>query len=141
MTQDQEHLRLLSIFHYIVGGVGCLFALMPLFHMVFGLLFIYSPDTFGGDGGEAPPAFFGWLFFVMGLLFFLIGQAVSICIIVSGRFLARRARYLYSFIVGCIECIFIPFGTVLGVFTIIVLSRDSVKKLYGRDTSPSSESE
>ncbi len=29
-----------------------------------------------------------------------------------------------------VECIFIPFGTVLGVFTIIVLSRLSVKPVF-----------
>ena len=139
MTQDEEHLGLLSIFHYIVGGIGCFFACMPLIHMGLGLVFILSPETFVENGGEAPPAFFGWLFFVMGLLFFLIGQAISICIIVSGRFLAKRKRYMYSFVLGCIECILFPFGTVLGIFTIIVLSRDSVKELYGRDTLSNSE--
>jgi hypothetical protein len=29
-----------------------------------------------------------------------------------------------------VECIFAPFGTVLGVFTIIVLMRESVKQLF-----------
>ena len=29
-----------------------------------------------------------------------------------------------------IECIFMPFGTVLGVFTIIVLMRPSMKELF-----------
>jgi len=28
-------------------------------------------------------------------------------------------------------CMMVPFGTVLGVFTLIVLSRDSVRRLYG----------
>jgi hypothetical protein len=31
---------------------------------------------------------------------------------------------------ACIECLFLPFGTILGVFTIIVLSRESVKALF-----------
>jgi hypothetical protein len=31
-----------------------------------------------------------------------------------------------------VECLFMPVGTVLGVFTIIVLVRDSVKELFGR---------
>ena len=35
MTQDEEHLRLLSIFHYIVAGLAALFA---VFSGVFGLL-------------------------------------------------------------------------------------------------------
>jgi hypothetical protein len=31
---------------------------------------------------------------------------------------------------ACIECLFIPFGTILGVFTVVVLSRESVKALF-----------
>ena len=37
---------------------------------------------------------------------------------------------MYCFVVAAIECILIPFGTVLGVFTIIALSRPSVKVLF-----------
>jgi hypothetical protein len=33
---------------------------------------------------------------------------------------------------ACIQCAFFPFGIVLGVFTIIVLSRESVKGVFGR---------
>ena len=130
MNQDQEHLRLLSIFHYVVGGLMALFALIPVFHMVLGLLFIISPETMMGSGGEPPPAFFGWLFFGIGSFLFLLGQATAVCVIVSGRFLAQRRRYMFSFVVACVQCLFVPFGTVLGIFTIVVLSRESVKALY-----------
>jgi len=34
-------------------------------------------------------------------------------------------------VLACIACAFMPFGTVLGIFTIIVLSRESVKEIYG----------
>jgi hypothetical protein len=37
---------------------------------------------------------------------------------------------------ACIDCAFFPFGTVLGVFTILTLSRETVKTLF--DVSPSS---
>ena len=30
------------------------------------------------------------------------------------------------------ECLFILFGTILGVFTVIVLSRESVKNLFSQ---------
>jgi hypothetical protein len=33
---------------------------------------------------------------------------------------------------------FVPFGTVLGVFTIIVLSKESVQKLYENPLAPPS---
>lgn len=130
ISQDDEHLKLLSIFHYVVGGMGSLFSCMPLIHMGIGLTFILAPEQMGQNGGESVPEFVGWMFFILGFSFFLIGQITSLVIIISGRFIAKRKNYFYSFVVGCIECIFFPFGTVLGVFTIIVLSRESVKELY-----------
>jgi hypothetical protein len=37
---------------------------------------------------------------------------------------------LFVFVVACCECLFMPFGTILGVFTIILLSRESVKSAF-----------
>ena len=55
MTQDEEHLRMLSIFHYIVGGLAGLFALIPIVYLLFGLFFIFAPEKFASQGA-APPA-------------------------------------------------------------------------------------
>lgn len=99
-------------------------------HLVIGILMIVSPETMASDG-DAPPAFVGYLFAGIGGLFLLLGLALSACIIYSGRLLRNQKMHTFSFVVACVECIFMPFGTVLGIFTIIVLSKDSVKKLYG----------
>lgn len=32
--KDLEHLRLLSIFHYVVGGLIALFACFPIIHLM-----------------------------------------------------------------------------------------------------------
>ena len=129
MEQDEAHLRLLSIFHYVVGGLTALFSLFPVFHLVMGLVFIFASEGFFG-GGEAPPAFVGWFFVIFSVLFITAGMALAICIIITGRFLASRSHHLFCVVIGGIECIFMPFGTVLGVFTIIVLMRKSVKELF-----------
>ena len=42
MSQDEEHLRLLSIFHYIVGGLAVLFSFFPLIYAGFGVLMLYA---------------------------------------------------------------------------------------------------
>jgi membrane protein YqaA with SNARE-associated domain len=44
--------------------------------------------------------------------------------------LAKHSLYWFAFAIACVECLFIPFGTILGVFTIIVLSREPVKALF-----------
>ncbi|PXA05361.1 hypothetical protein DDZ13_00405 [Coraliomargarita sinensis] len=135
MNEDESHLRGLAIAHYVVGGFMILFACIPLIHTFIGLSVILGIEGMQqalAEGGEAPPAgWFGWLFFLIGLGAFLLGQAVSISVVVSGRFLRQRKHYWFSFVLACLACTFMPFGTVLGVLTIIVLSRDSVKGLYG----------
>jgi hypothetical protein len=42
MSRDEEHLRLLSIFHYVVVGLGALFSLFPLLYTALGAFFIFA---------------------------------------------------------------------------------------------------
>jgi ABC-type branched-subunit amino acid transport system permease subunit len=131
MTHDEEHLRLLSIFHYIVGGLATLFSFFPLIYAAFGAFMLYASAHPHMQQGEPPPPFLGWILIGIGGFFFFAGEALAACIVLAGRFIARRRGYWFVFVTACIQCIFFPFGIILGVFTIIVLSRASVKQLFG----------
>lgn len=131
MTKDEDHLRLLSIFHYVVGGLSGLFAFIPVIHLILGLFLINAPNRFHGNGNnQMPPAFIGWFFVVFAIMVITLGLTFAAFILTAGRFLAQRKHYTFCLVIGCIECLFLPLGTVLGVFTILVLSRDSVKQLF-----------
>src|SRR5205809_2638427 len=131
MNQDREHLRLLAIFHYVVAGLAGLFSFFPLLYTTIGAIFIFAArHGTPKPGEELPPEFLGRIFVVLGLLLFLLGTAMAICILIAGRCLSRRKHYIFALVMACIECLFIPFGTILGVFTIIALSRESVKELF-----------
>ena len=132
MNQDLEHLKLLSIFHYIVGGMGAFFACFPIMHIVIGLIFIFSPESFENPGDPPPPPWFGWLFVGMGSIFVLCGWTIAGLVVATGRFLARRTHYMFCLVIAGIECLFMPFGTILGIFTIIVLVRESVNAVFYR---------
>jgi hypothetical protein len=127
-SDDEQHLRLLSMFHNVVGALTALFALFPLIHFTIGLFFVLTPPhpTQGGP----PPAFFGWFFMILGGGLFLLGECFAACVIAAGGFIRSRSRYWFVFVIACLQCAFFPFGTVLGVFTIVVLSRPSVKHLF-----------
>lgn len=134
LTQEEEHLRLLSIFHYVVSGLAALFALIPIFHLIFGLIMILAPEKFAGPGHaqEQPPlALMGWFFVIFAAVFITIGWTFAAFVLATGRFLSRRKHYMFCLVMGGVECLFMPFGTVLGVFTIIVLMREPVKQLFG----------
>ncbi len=135
MNRDKEHLQLLAIFHYVVAGLAALFSFFPLLYTTVGVIFIFAARHGTPKPGEdLPPEFLGWIFAVLGSLLFLMGIAMAICILIAGRSLAHCKRYSFALVMACIECVFIPFGTILGVFTIVVLSRESVRGLFSTAT-------
>jgi len=129
MNQDQEHLNLLSIFHYIVGGIAVLFSLSPIIYIVLGILFLMIPNRFSGSGSP-PPFFLGWIFIFIGAGFMVVGLAFAVCVILAGRYIVRHKHYIFCLVLASLNCLFMPFGTILGVFTIVVLMRPSVKALF-----------
>ena len=131
MNHDAEHLRLLSIFHYAVAGLVALFSLFLLIYTMIGASFVFvARHGISKPGEELLPEFIGWIFVGIGSFLFLFGIAMAVCILIAGRCLSRRKGYPFALIMACIECLFLPFGTILGVFTIVALSRESVKVLF-----------
>jgi hypothetical protein len=127
---DSDHLNLLSIFHFVGAGfavLGILFLLVhfAIFHTVFA-----NPKMWESQKGSPPPAeffsIFKWFYLILGLWF--LGSC-ALNLISAFCLRARKAR-TFSLIVAGINCLHMPLGTVLGVFTIIVLIRDSVRQLY-----------
>jgi len=57
---------------------------------------------------------------------------LTMCILtaVAGKNLSNHRRRIFCLVITCMNCINVPLGTVLGVFTIIVLVRPSVKDLF-----------
>ena len=129
MQQDEEHLRLLSIFHYVAGGLAAFFGCFPILQLLMGIGFILASRE--GDGGRnLPPPFVGGIFVAVASVSMIVCLSIASCMIATGRFLGKRKHYTFCLATAGIECVFMPFGTVLGVFTIIVLIRESVKKMF-----------
>lgn len=126
MNEDKEHLKLLSIFHYIVGAITALFSFFPLIYVAIGIAMLVGAF----NGKDAPPKIVGWIFVIFPGFIILCGWTFTVCIFIAGYKLAHYRSRMYCLVIACIECTFMPFGTVLGVFTIIVLMKDSVKELF-----------
>jgi hypothetical protein len=137
MNQDEEHLRLLSIFHYVVAGLAALVTCIFFIYVVIGLVVMTHPHVFGPQNNERhPEQFIGLVLVVMGGMFILLGWAFATCVAYAGRCLSQRKNYTFCLVMAGIACLFMPFGTILGIFTTIVLIRPSVKPLFNGVTSP-----
>jgi hypothetical protein len=128
MDQDREHLRLLSIFHYVVGAIMGLAGCFPFIHLSVGIAIVTGGMNVEGEG---PPEAFGWMFILIAAFIIIFMWGIAIAILIAGQKLAAHTGHTFCLVVAGLECMFMPMGTVLGVFTIIVLVRPSVKELFG----------
>lgn len=132
LNQDDRNLNLLAIFHYVVAGLIVLFSSIFIIHLVVGITAIVSPETLVDKNGQVPPPFFGWIFIATGGLAILFGWISAACIAIGGRFLKKRKKYPFCFVAATLSCLFIPIGTILGIFTIILLMKPQVKEQFDR---------
>ena len=94
MTQDEQNLNLLGIFHYVVGAITALFSCFPIAHLVVGIVLISGKL----DGNDPPSAVIGWIFAIMAGAFISFGWILSANMILAGRYLRQRKRRMFCFI-------------------------------------------
>jgi hypothetical protein len=131
VNKDLEHLKLLVTFHYIAAAITAVYSSFPLIHVFIGLMFMLNPHGFAGDARQAFPArMFGLIFFVIGGAIVLFGWTLAAVTAYAGRCIGRREKYTFCLIAAGLNCIHMPVATILGVCTLIVLTRDSVRQLF-----------
>ncbi len=126
MNQDTEQLRLLSIFHYVISGLAALFSAIPLLYIVLGT--VMRRGDFGHQ--DKVGRLIGGFITALGAGVFLAIIIYVVCMVMAAIYLREHKHHTFCLVMAGISCVFMPFGTVLGVLTIIVLSRDSVKVLF-----------
>jgi len=138
-SRDEDHLRILSILHYLFGALAGLYCSTPLIHVFIGFLMVS-----GNMDAHAEEQIVGWLFIGIGGAIVALGWIFAALVVFVGYSLSQRKRYMLCFVTACLCCMHVPLGTVLGVFTILVLARPSVKDLFDRgaiEAQPAREGE
>jgi len=129
MNDDLQHLKVLSIFHYIVAGMVALMGCFPVIHVVVGLGLLSG--GFPARGNDPFPAVaMGWLFVVIAGSMIVLLWSFAVCLLLAAGYLREHRRYLFCLITAALACMLMPFGTVLCIFTIVVLMRPTVKQLF-----------
>jgi hypothetical protein len=139
-SRDQEQLKLIEIFHYVMMGlaVGGM-AFLAVHYLIMSTAMeamAHDPKFRQQQPGMPfdPTMFFRgfvWFYLLMaawGALSFFANLASALC-------LRKRMNRTLSMIVAGFNCINVPFGTGLGICTLIVLTRSSVPALYAEQKS------
>ncbi len=146
-AEDREHLSALSIGHYVLAGLSLL-GVAPV--LIYGTAGAKLLDELGGDLtmamgdlpahagssplGGSPDAMLEDLstLLTVGIASWIaLSVLAAIHLAAVGIMLRRRRWWTFCYLTAWGECLMFPFGTILGIFSIIVLGRPSVKRLFG----------
>ncbi|MGD8607765.1 MAG: hypothetical protein PVH21_10760 [Myxococcales bacterium] len=128
-SRDEDQLRLLSIFHYVLGALQAVVALFPAVDLFLGMGIVT-----GRSGEGTGPASYGWTLVGTSVLAMVLGLGLSSLTIATGRRLAEHRARSFCMVIAAVNCFFFPLGTIVGVLTLIALKRPAVKEAFGATT-------
>ena len=143
----RERLKLLSLGYYISGGIGAVLVSFLLFHLIFLTVLGSLPQSIWDSSSRSHPAqtqsasiagqpktdskpaienngppvaIFRILAAVIGVVI-ITGWTLGGMTIYAGRCISKRKHRTFVLIMAGINCIWIPYGTLLGVATFLTL--------------------
>ena len=136
VDQDQEHLRLLKIGYYVLSALGAgMTALFLLYISFFGVIFTsVLPNQH--DANAPDPKLMGIIFIAVAFVVLLAGATGAFLTFYTARSIAERKRWTFVVVVAALCCFQFPIGTAVGVFSLMVMTRPSVKLLFGQRIAP-----
>src|SRR5579862_3755087 len=116
---NDENLRTLAVLHRVFAGL-CLVATCCLGGWVALMLGIFGAAA-SSDRNGAPPAIIGGLMAVAwGSVFICLG-GVAVLNWLCANWISGRRNWTGVIVVAALDCLNVPLGAALGVFTLIVV--------------------
>jgi len=123
LEQKKNYLDVLAVFHYVYGGFSLLITLLVL-----GLLGI-GIGAASGWGRRWDPTE-GCVLAVVFFFVVVLAGGISVLNLLTGRALQTRRGYVLSLVTAGVNCFNLPLGTLLGIFTLILLSDPAVRPMF-----------
>ena len=135
--QDEQHLRLLSIFYYLYAGLtailGCSLALV---YVVGGLAVAAASEGIAADDPSLSPATIRGVALGVAVVVAIVGLGIAWLLaglfLYTGRCIANRRHRIFCLVMAALTCLSFPLGTALGVYSFFALSRPGVMEMFRR---------
>jgi hypothetical protein len=130
-------LRLLSAGYYIQAGIAAFNSVLLFGYSAIATAVLANLGRMSSETGQhgLPPALVSMLSVLLAILLILVA-VYTVCLFLAGLWLRRFQNLLFIQIMAGLNCLAIPYGTVLGIFTFMVLQRPSAKQFFANPSMP-----
>jgi hypothetical protein len=147
----RERLRLLAIGYYVKGAVGTVFVSFLLLHFCMFLGFSFIPESSWNTPPKSPataqslsvlpslahrgvnqgPPVIMFRIFAAGIgVIILLGWTFGALTIYAGRCVQKRQHRAFIYIMAGLNCPLIPWGTLLGIATFVLLQSPAGQQAF-----------
>lgn len=131
MDADRDQLLILSVFHYILAAFVVMVSLVPSI-MLFVAMQTADPEQVDSAAGGGAPAASTGAMFALASLALVGGVLLASLLVAAARCLVATRRRRLCLTAAILVSFFPPFGTVVGLATLVVLMRPSVQELFAQ---------
>jgi hypothetical protein len=125
---NEENMRTLVILHRVYSGIMAAFSLCFVGYMVF-FLAIFSVADASKPSQQMPPEMKTVFATVWGIAFvFVLGLAALN--LVCANWIRDRRNWVGVVVVSGINCLHMPLGLALGIYTLVVVNRPHVRSTF-----------
>jgi hypothetical protein len=130
VRNSADQLRYLTIAAYVYAAFTALGLLFLIGFLLIGSSAVFM-DGLNGNGNSDVPQIFAGSVMIVGAVI-----AIVVCVLqfLFARWLQVQRNYTGAIILAAITCLNMPFGTALGIWALIVLTRTPTKALFQRHT-------
>jgi len=123
LEQKKTHLDVLAVFHYVYGGLTAVFGLIVLAFLAVGM------GAASDWGHNWEPEAGCSILAVIFVVFVLLG-GTAVLNFLAARNLQRRRGYIVVLVTAALNCTCVPFGTLLGIFTLAIVANVETRGLF-----------
>ena len=127
---SDDLLTVVSVFHYALGGLQLFMSLIGIFYIVMG--FLMGTGALESGKSAPPPEAMGWVFGGIGVLITAFCLVLGFISIKAASNIRKRRNRMFCITVDAILCLLVPFGTIVGIFGLIILTRsETIEEFTG----------
>lgn len=127
-SSNSDLFTIVSIFHFVAGGFQILLSSIGVIYMALG--YMITSGAIDSPKSEPPPEILGWILSFAGLVFAVVLLTLGILVLKTGFNLMKKRSRTFCIVIDAILCLMIPFGTIVGIFGLVLLMKPETEELF-----------
>lgn len=139
METKSNNLNTFRILYLVKGILTLCFSLFFIVYAFLGVLFMESIQV--SDSTDGMPfaldylffSSFGIIIFIVACIGFLLTISLGILNLLASKYIKETKNYNFIFAIAVVNCLTGVLGILLGVFTLVELTKPEVKSLFNKN--------